>query len=109
MKDASKFSGMTPQGQLYLEVREPFDTSNYIGQNVGLYKVKKGPSREGTGSGNTQRFNFTFKHRGFKDENQIWAYKKSRITGKNVFEEALADGKIRFVVRPKGASSGDEV
>ena len=108
-KVAKKLGGMTDQGQLYLEVREPFDTANYIGSNVGLYKVKKIPSKEGTGSMNTAKFNFTYKHRGFVDEDQINPYKKSRKTGKNVFEEALADGKIRFVVRPKGTGSGDEV
>ena len=108
-KVAKKLGGMTDQGQLYLEVREPFDTANYIGSNVGLYKVNKIPSKEGTGSMNTAKFNFTYKHRGFVDEDQINPYKKSRTTGKNIFEEALADGKIRFVVRPKGTGSGDEV
>lgn len=105
-KDARKLDGMTTAGQLYLEVREPFDKT-YVGANVGLYKVKNIPSIEGTGAGNTQKFNLTYKHRGFKQENQLNPYKE--LKGRNVFKEALADGKIRFVVRPKGAGSGDEV
>ena len=53
------------------------------------------------------KYNLTYTHGGREGENQLVPRKVRG--GKNVFEEALADGKIRFVVRPKGASSGDEV
>ena len=88
------------QGELFLEVREPFDRGTYIGKEVGLYKVKNIPSLEGTGSGNTQKFNLTYTHKGKAGENQINPYKI--VKGQNVFQEALADGKIRFVLKPSG-------
>ena len=87
------------QGELFLEVREPFDKT-YVGKNAGLYKVKNIPSLEGTGASNTQKFNLTYEHYGKKAENQLNPYKK--VAGKNVFQEALSDGRIRFVLKPKG-------
>ena len=86
------------QGELFLEVREPFDRANYVGQTQGLYKVKAIPAKAGSAGGaNTMKYNLTYTHGGREGENQLDPRKVRG--GKNVFEEALGDGKIRFVLK----------
>tara|TARA_R100000654_G_scaffold6346_2_gene16708 strand:- start:8680 stop:10677 length:1998 start_codon:yes stop_codon:yes gene_type:complete len=86
------------QGELFLEVREPFDRANYVGQTQGLYKVKAIPAKAGSAGGaNTMKYNLTYTHGGRSGENQLDPRKIKG--GKNVFEEALGDGKIRFVLK----------
>ena len=79
-----------------------------MGKNVGLYKVKNIPAKfqeKGGGiSANTMKYNLTYEHAGVDTtENQLNPYKTKG--GRNVFEEALGDGRVRFVLRPKGYKS----
>jgi hypothetical protein len=78
----------TGGGELYLEVVKPFGNTT-IAKKKGLYKIKDIPSKKGTGSQNTQKFN-VYKKGKDGEEVQFNPY-----TAKG--NKAIEDGSVRFV------------
>ena len=78
----------TARGDLYLEVVKPFGNTT-IAKKKGLYKIKDIPSKKGTGSQNTQKFN-VYKKGKSGEEVQFNPY-----TAKG--NKAIEDGSVRFV------------
>tara|TARA_R100000655_G_scaffold68757_1_gene106989 strand:+ start:338 stop:910 length:573 start_codon:yes stop_codon:yes gene_type:complete len=75
-------------GDLFLEVKEDFGVDSRVNKK-GLYKVKAIPSKEGTGSSNTQKVNVWMKGNS-GEEAQFNPYTKKG-------QEALKEGKVRLI------------
>ena len=78
----------TAGGELYLEVVKPFGNTT-LAKKKGIYKIKDIPSKKGTGSMNTQKFNV------YKKGKQGEEVQFNPYTAKG--NKAIEDGSVRFV------------
>ena len=78
----------TAGGELFLEVVKPFGKTT-LAKKKGLYKIKDIPSKKGTGSQNTQKFN-VYKKGSSGEEAQFNPYTSQG-------EKAIKEGSVRFV------------
>ena len=78
----------TASGELFLEVVKPFGKTT-LAKKKGIYKIKDIPSKKGTGSQNTQKFN-VYKKGSSGEEAQFNPYTSQG-------EKAIKDGSVRFV------------